>query len=216
MSTFFRKVVAGLWFLALLVLLGIFVGGLATTPNKNIGVPSNCLLYASPYTNQSFTSFQNGFNLPGNSACQSAVIEGVVAMMTAIFMAVITVIYVGYVHTAFIARCIAYMSSILSVFVIVISAIASIGFYQTCANTTFCSAGAPDFSTQYSLVQVAVLCGWFASALLFIHAMQAWYTVGVHSLDHLRETTAHQKRGWSNAPWRRERDNESLPEVPSI
>ncbi len=206
--------------MTLIVLLSIWVGGLAANPGKSIGVTSNCLLYASPFTNTSFTAFSEGFNLPGNSACQSGVIEGVVAIMTSIFMGVVTIIYLGYVNSLFIAKTIAVLSTVLSFFVTIISAIASIGFYQTCANTGLCTRSSSEFSTQYSSTQGAVLCGWIASAILFLHAMNAWFEVGVKSTstDQPAASSAAPKRAWGNGAWRNRNadDNESLPGVPSF
>lgn len=166
-----RKIAAVLVTVALLSTLGVFIAGISSVPNQSLGVSSNCLLYASPYTNATLSQFQNGFNLPNNSACQSSVIEGVVAFLTSLFMGIILAIYLWYIQTRLLASVIAVLSSVLTIFVAAITAIASIGLYQTSILDT-----TPGFDAAYHSVFSSIIAGWIACGLLFFNTMFSWYS----------------------------------------
>lgn len=193
---YYQKFATISWCILMLICFAAFIGGVSSSSSstsQTVSVVNNCLLYAVQEPVFNLTASQNqtiqvqfgkGFSVAVNNSCHSAVIEGVAAIMFVLFITVVTCVYLYSSPTKEMAQAVAYMAIILTFFTVSITALANIGLYQTCANSTFCNIGDSSFQNNYNLVFAAIISGWIASALLFVFTACAWFTVGTHSANH--------------------------------
>lgn len=186
---YYEKFAVVTWCILMIICLAFFIGGISAGTSTSLPIANSCLLYAATLPNITLTTTANqtiaiqwggrsgGFNLYGNNACQSAVIEGTASIMLVLFITLITCVYLYSSPTKPIAQAIAYMSFILTIFMVATTGIANVGLFQTCANSPYCSQD----GSNYSLVFGSVIAGWAAAALLFVFTACAWFNVGTHS-----------------------------------